>query len=246
MRDRRRARVGTGELTRPHTGAIPAPGSALLLRTRSQPVLTRGGARARLRREPPATPTLDRHFDNPPVDLVDPRAPGARGRPQARSRRDGRRVRQRHRRPRPRTVRHGPRQRDAGAPGPTGLSPCLDPTVRPPICPSLSSAAPAAVSARAAPTWRSTARTCSRWLGPPPLPPCSGPGRCTTAAPQWALTERARAEIARRVGPAEHSVAQAARDFGVSRHVAMAAVPRPRPTPRRSPRPSRCSQRDQA
>lgn len=92
------------------------------------------------------------------------------------------------------------------------------------FCPSLSSAAPAAVSARAAPTWRSTARTCSRWLGPPPLPPCSGPGRCTTAAPQWALTERARAEIARRVGPAEHSVAQAARDFGVSRHVAMAAV----------------------
>jgi transposase len=38
------------------------------------------------------------------------------------------------------------------------------------------------------------------------------------------LTERARAEIARRVGPAEHSVAQAARDFGVSWHAAMAAV----------------------
>lgn len=38
------------------------------------------------------------------------------------------------------------------------------------------------------------------------------------------LTERARAEIARRVGPAEHSVAQAARDFGVSWRAAMAAV----------------------
>src|ERR671911_275456 len=38
------------------------------------------------------------------------------------------------------------------------------------------------------------------------------------------LTERARAEIARRVGPAQHSVAQAARDFGVSWYAAMAAV----------------------
>jgi transposase len=43
-------------------------------------------------------------------------------------------------------------------------------------------------------------------------------------APRAVLTERARAEIARRVGPAEHSVAQAARDFGVSWHAAMAAV----------------------
>ena len=42
-------------------------------------------------------------------------------------------------------------------------------------------------------------------------------------APRAVLTERARAEIARRVG-AEHSVAQAARDFGVSWHAAMAAV----------------------
>jgi hypothetical protein len=42
-------------------------------------------------------------------------------------------------------------------------------------------------------------------------------------APRAVLTERARAEIARRVGPAEHSVAQAARDFGVSWHAAMAA-----------------------
>jgi hypothetical protein len=41
-------------------------------------------------------------------------------------------------------------------------------------------------------------------------------------APRAVLTERARAEIARRVGPAEHSVAQAARDFGVSWHAAMA------------------------
>jgi hypothetical protein len=37
------------------------------------------------------------------------------------------------------------------------------------------------------------------------------------------LTERARAEVAERVGPDEHSVAQAARDFGVSWHAAMAA-----------------------
>jgi transposase len=31
--------------------------------------------------------------------------------------------------------------------------------------------------------------------------------------PRAVLTERARAEVARRVGPAQHSVAQAARDF---------------------------------
>lgn len=43
-------------------------------------------------------------------------------------------------------------------------------------------------------------------------------------APRAVLTERARAEIARRVGPAQHSVAQAARDFGVSWHAAMAAA----------------------
>jgi transposase len=43
-------------------------------------------------------------------------------------------------------------------------------------------------------------------------------------APRAVLTERARAEIARGVGPAEHSVAQAARDFGVSWHAAMATV----------------------
>jgi transposase len=43
-------------------------------------------------------------------------------------------------------------------------------------------------------------------------------------APRAVLTERARAEIARRVGPGEHSVARAARDFGVSWNAAMAAV----------------------
>jgi transposase len=43
-------------------------------------------------------------------------------------------------------------------------------------------------------------------------------------APRAVLTERARAEITRRVGPDEHSVARAARDFGVSWHAAMAAV----------------------
>jgi hypothetical protein len=36
--------------------------------------------------------------------------------------------------------------------------------------------------------------------------------------PLMMLIERARGEIAPRVGPAEHSVAQAARDFGVSWH----------------------------
>jgi transposase len=43
-------------------------------------------------------------------------------------------------------------------------------------------------------------------------------------APRAVLTERARAEICRRVGPGEQSVARAARDFGVSWHTAMAAV----------------------
>jgi hypothetical protein len=38
------------------------------------------------------------------------------------------------------------------------------------------------------------------------------------------LTERARAEIARSVGPAEQSVARAAKSFGVGWHAAMAAV----------------------
>lgn len=43
-------------------------------------------------------------------------------------------------------------------------------------------------------------------------------------APRAVLTERARAEICRRVGPGETSVAAAARDFGVGWHAAMAAV----------------------
>jgi transposase len=47
---------------------------------------------------------------------------------------------------------------------------------------------------------------------------------CDEIGPRAVLTERARAEICRRVGPAQHSVAQAARDFGVSWHSAMAAV----------------------
>jgi transposase len=43
-------------------------------------------------------------------------------------------------------------------------------------------------------------------------------------APRAVLTERARAEMCRRVGPGETSVAAVARDFGVSWHTAMAAV----------------------
>ena len=38
------------------------------------------------------------------------------------------------------------------------------------------------------------------------------------------LTERARAEVARRVGVDEQSVARAAKSFGVGWHAAMAAV----------------------
>ena len=43
-------------------------------------------------------------------------------------------------------------------------------------------------------------------------------------APRAVLTERARADIARRVGPGEQSVARAAKSFGVGWHAAMAAV----------------------
>jgi transposase len=43
-------------------------------------------------------------------------------------------------------------------------------------------------------------------------------------APRAALSERARAEICRRVGEAGHSVAEVARAFGVSWHTVMAAV----------------------
>jgi transposase len=42
--------------------------------------------------------------------------------------------------------------------------------------------------------------------------------------PRAVLSERARAEVARRVGPGEQSVARVARDFGVGWHAAMAAV----------------------
>jgi transposase len=42
--------------------------------------------------------------------------------------------------------------------------------------------------------------------------------------PRAVLTERARADIARRVGPGEQSVARVARNFGVSWHAAMTAV----------------------
>jgi len=43
-------------------------------------------------------------------------------------------------------------------------------------------------------------------------------------APRAVLTERARAEIARRVGPGEQSVARTAKSFGVGWHAGMAAV----------------------
>jgi transposase len=63
------------------------------------------------------------------------------------------------------------------------------------------------------------------WRCPEPACPMrTWSEECDQISPRAVLTERARAEIARRVGPAEHSVAQAARDFGVSWHAAMAAV----------------------
>jgi transposase len=58
----------------------------------------------------------------------------------------------------------------------------------------------------------------------PACPACTWSEDSDEIAPRAVLTERARAEICRRVGPGEHSVAQAARDFGVSWHAAMAAV----------------------
>ncbi len=48
--------------------------------------------------------------------------------------------------------------------------------------------------------------------------------RCDAIAPRASLSERARAEICRRVGAEENSVAKAARNFGVGWHTAMAAV----------------------
>jgi transposase len=63
------------------------------------------------------------------------------------------------------------------------------------------------------------------WRCPEPACPArTWSEECDQIAPRAVLSERARAEIARRVGPAEHSVAQVARDFGVSWHAAMAAV----------------------
>jgi transposase len=63
------------------------------------------------------------------------------------------------------------------------------------------------------------------WRCPEPdCPTCTWSEESEAIAPRAVLTERARAEIAHRVGPDEHSVAQAARDFGVSWHTAMAAV----------------------
>src|SRR5918994_821389 len=58
----------------------------------------------------------------------------------------------------------------------------------------------------------------------PTCPACTWSEDSDEIAPRAVLTERARAEICRRVGPGEHSVAQAARDFGVSWHAAMSAV----------------------
>ncbi len=48
--------------------------------------------------------------------------------------------------------------------------------------------------------------------------------RCDDIASRASLTERARAEICRRVGAEEDSVAKAARDFGVGWHTAMASL----------------------
>jgi transposase len=63
------------------------------------------------------------------------------------------------------------------------------------------------------------------WRCPEPAcPTCTWSEESDEIAPRAVLTERARAEICRRVGPGEHSVAQAARDFGVSWHAAMSAV----------------------
>jgi transposase len=60
--------------------------------------------------------------------------------------------------------------------------------------------------------------------GEPTCPTVTWSEESDEIGPRAVLTERARAEICRRVGPAQHSVAQAARDFGVSWHTAMTAV----------------------
>jgi hypothetical protein len=64
-----------------------------------------------------------------------------------------------------------------------------------------------------------------RWRCPEAMCPArTWSGGSDHIGPRAVSTERARAELPRRVGPAEHSVVQAARDFGVSWHAAMAAV----------------------
>ena len=62
-------------------------------------------------------------------------------------------------------------------------------------------------------------------------------------APRAVLTERARAEIARRVGPGEQSVARAARDFGVALARGDGRGVGSRPAPGRSPGPPRAPRR---
>jgi transposase len=63
------------------------------------------------------------------------------------------------------------------------------------------------------------------WRCPDPDCPTTTWGETTGAVrPRASATERARAEICRRVGRDEDPVAQAARAFGVGRHTAMAAV----------------------
>ena len=64
-----------------------------------------------------------------------------------------------------------------------------------------------------------------RWRCPEPACPArTWSEESDQIAARAVLTERARDESARRVDPDEHTVAQAARDFGVSWHTAMAAV----------------------
>jgi transposase len=63
------------------------------------------------------------------------------------------------------------------------------------------------------------------WRCPEPAcEACTWSEESDAIAPRAVLTERARAEIARRVGPGQQSVAAAARSFGVRWHAAMAAV----------------------
>ena len=91
------------------------------------------------------------------------------------------------------------------------------------------------------------------WYGP------SGRGVAPSGSTQWevadrgvrrdcparaVLSERARTEICRRVGPGEHS--RVAFHFGVSWHAAMVATARPPPVPRRPPDPPGFTECDRA